>query len=352
MHHAIPGSPGRSRLSLLQRGGVAFQWAVVFAAAVLLVVYLRSEGATRQMLGDMFTIFLSIVLEALPFVIAGSLVGGFIEVFVPRDRVTALLSRRRVLAVFLSGFLGVIFPVCECAIIPVIRRVLRKGVPFSAAVAYLLAGPLVNPLVAGSTAVAYRGDWTVVALRLGIGYAVAVTAALVLGRMFPGAGALAPELGEGAREPDGCCAAGCATEGNGSFWAKIKAAFAHGSDDFLDVARFLVLGALFAGVLRGMIAEQTLLGIMVSNEFVAIAFMMLLAVLLNLCSEADAFVAASFRNLLPVSGQLAFMVLGPMLDIKLVMMYFSVFRKRTILAIVVVVPVLVFLAMSIVEILS
>jgi hypothetical protein len=105
----------------------------------------------------------------------------------------------------------------------------------------------------------------------------------------------------------------------------------HASDDFLDVARFLVIGAFLAGVLRGLIAESTIVGMMVGHPFVSIPLMMVVAMLLNLCSEADAFVAASFQNLIPLPGQMAFMVLGPMLDLKLLLMYSGVFRKRVIL---------------------
>lgn len=96
-------------------------------------------------------VFVSIVLEALPFMLIGSCVGGLIEVFVNRDKLTALLPRSPWAVTCMAAALGLVFPVCECAVVPVVRRLARKGLPLSAAVAYLLGGPIVNPIVGAST---------------------------------------------------------------------------------------------------------------------------------------------------------------------------------------------------------
>ena len=125
----------------------------------------------------------------------GSLAGGVIEVFVPQEKLSSLLARRKLSAILIAAGMGLLFPVCECAIIPVIRRLLRKGIPFSAAVAYLLAGPLVNPIVAASTAVAYMGEWRIVFLRLGFGYGIATGVGLWMSWLFEGKPVLSGEEG-------------------------------------------------------------------------------------------------------------------------------------------------------------
>ena len=150
---------------------------------LLLLVFVSLFGARSPELKTFSLIFISILFEALPFMLLGSLAGGFIEEFIPREKLTSIMPAKSSRAVFLAAGVGFIFPVCECAIVPVVRRLLRKGVPFSAAVAYLLAGPIVNPLVALSTAVAYFYNWKMVALRLGLGYVAAVTIGLIVHRL-------------------------------------------------------------------------------------------------------------------------------------------------------------------------
>ncbi len=348
--HAAEGecrehSPAPARL------GAAIQWLFAAAVAALFAWYLVAEGGRREALADIFTVFLSIVLEALPFMLIGSLAGGFIEVFVPREKLSAFLSKRKYLALFGAASLGIAFPVCECAIIPVVRRLLRKGVPFSSAVGYMLAGPLVNPIVAASTLVAYGGEIRVAAARLGGAFCIAVAVGALMGRLFRGESALAPMHEADHDDHDGCC---CAEDlhGNGeggSIPARILAALGHASDDFMDVGRFLVMGAFLAGVLRSQISEGAVLDALSGNAAGSIPVMMAFAVALNLCSEADAFVAASFRTVIPLSGQLAFMLMGPMFDLKLLMMYIGVFRRKAIVALAVSVTLAVFLACLLME---
>ena len=132
---------------------------------------------------------------------------------------------------------------------------------------------------------------------------------------------------------------------------RLRHALQHAADDFFAVGRFLVIGAFVAAVLRSSLSLDTFT-LLAADPWLAIVAMMALAVLLNLCSEADAFIAATFRDLLPLSAQMAFMVLGPMLDIKLLLMYLAVFRKRLILWLCLVVPLAVFAAAMAVQFLA
>ena len=125
---------------------------------------------------------------------------------------------------------------------------------------------------------------------------------------------------------------------------KILQALRHGASDFIDIGRFLVVGAFVAGGLQALVARGEL-AILFASPPMSVLAMMTLAIVLSLCSEADAFVAASFRTTLPLSAQMAFMVLGPMLDLKLVAMYFRVFKKRLILVLSLSTFIIVFLSM-------
>jgi uncharacterized membrane protein YraQ (UPF0718 family) len=300
-------------------------------------------------------VFVSIVLEALPFVLLGALVGGFIEVFVPREKLAAWLPARALSSVLLAGLMGLVFPVCECAVVPVVRRLVRKGVPFSAAIAYLLAGPIVNPIVAASTAVAYAGfpgGWRVVVLRLVTGYALAVAIGALLGDLFPGGRGLLhaarPDELRGDRCGCGCAGETAATGAPRGLRAKLSTVLGHAADDFLDLGRYLVLGAFIAALAQTFIDRRGFV-LLMATPSLSILLMMALALGLNLCSEADAFVAASFQGSLPVSAQLAFLVLGPMLDLKLLVMYLGLLRRRAIIALAGSTLVAVFVAMRLLE---
>ncbi|MDO8945869.1 MAG: permease [Desulfocapsaceae bacterium] len=311
-----------------------------FLTCAILLFFQGMTPRWDKLINDLSINFLAIMLEALPFMLIGSLVSGLIEVFVPIAWIDRIFHQRKTMAVFLAGSMGLFFPVCECAIVPVVRRLLSKGIPLSAAITFLLAGPIVNVIVAASTAIAYRYDWTFVVVRLGIGYALAVFIGLLVGRFFNRENGLLPTW----KTRTSC---GCGHDhGNvtQALFIRLRHALEHASDDFFDVGRYLVIGAFITALMRSTLDMNTFLHLM-DSPWLAILLMMAMAIILNLCSETDAFIAASFRGLLPDSAQMAFMVLGPMLDIKLILMYFSVFRKRTILFLILTVFTTVFLAM-------
>jgi uncharacterized membrane protein YraQ (UPF0718 family) len=312
------------------------------SAILMAAFHVRSEAFVSFSI-----IFCAIVLEALPFMLLGTLLGGFVEVFVSREQLLRILPREKSQAVVVSAFLGIIFPVCECAIVPVVRKFIQKGMPLGSAVAFLLGGPIVNPLVFSSTLVAYSFDWRTAFLRVYIGVAIAMAIGLIIDVCLSRKEALLPFADAG---PCGCGHAGCAHDhespASGSFIQKIKAALVHGAVDFYDIGRFLIIGAFVAAALQTLVPRQAFMSV-AQGPLPAILVMMGLAAVLNLCSEADAFIAASFQPIgIPFSAQMAFMVLGPMLDIKLVLMYLGVFTRKMILVLVFLVCVTVFLTMA------
>ncbi|MGD9212258.1 MAG: permease [Desulfobacteraceae bacterium] len=330
--------------------------AIIF---LLLVLWYIPKGIEADTLTSLGIVFVSIVLEAIPFMLVGALVGGMIEVFINKEHMTALLPKRQWLSVFIAAGAGLFFPVCECAVVPVVRRLMGKGLPLSAAVAYLLGGPIVNPIVAASTAMAYAFEWPIMLLRLAIGYAIAVTIGLMMGVLFRSTPAvkennhrvnrISPfcdcchqdvksaiinisDLQSAERSVMEHTTCGCdhLPHSKKDKWiVKIGAAFQHAVDDFLAVGHYLVIGAFIAALAQTHVERSSFLNI-VQEPITSIGLMMGLAILLNLCSEADAFIAASLRGLMPLSGQMAFMLTGPMFDLKLLLMYQNVFKKKAI----------------------
>jgi hypothetical protein len=205
--------------------------------------------------------------------------------------------------------------------------------PLGAAIAFLLGGPIVNPLVFASTLVAYSFSWDVAILRIAAGFGIAVAVGLIIDGLFSRQQAL---VGDSNHSTCTCAHHHHDIE-HGGLINRFTAAFSHGAQDFYDIGKFLIIGAFIAAALQTFVPRQALIAIM-TTPFSAILLMMTLAVMLNLCSEADAFISASFQPLgIPLSAQLSFMVLGPMLDIKLILMYLTVFSRKMIVTLTLVI---------------
>lgn len=299
--------------------------------------------------------FLSIVWEALPFIILGAIIAGILEELLPQKALSRLLPKHFLPAVLIGGALGLIFPMCECGIVVVMRRLLKKGLPLSCCVAYMLAGPILNPIVLGSTAVAFfpHGEqigWTVLLMRAGLGYLVACVTGLVvhflvqkwgMNRLLT-ATALPPAPKGGLSLNMVDAPADADVEPKKTLSQRLSNISATALNDFIDITVFLIIGSLLSALVKSdpnLIANVE--GMSRDNPVLAIPLLMLLAFVLCLCSEADAFLAASFTTM-SLSAKIAFLVYGPMLDIKLLLMYTRVFRWRLIGVIVSCVAVQVF----------
>jgi uncharacterized membrane protein YraQ (UPF0718 family) len=314
-------------------------------------------------LQDFSISFLSILFEGVPFMFIGTLISGIIDAFVPSEKIKGVLPRNPIAAIALSGVLGVVFPMCECGMVPVIRRLIRKGLPASCALTYLLSAPIVNPIVALSTFAAFRGQHPaiVTSMRLFMGFGVALVCGMIVQRI-PFNQMLNRQMVAAVRKrPTSSNAqsrrmqkpvlvvayAGAPSETNvvfpilpaeeivhlhdkahaeKHFAQKIVGAIRCAAFDFLDVGFYLIIGAAIASVFNTAINREVLLPLASNHLFATIA-MMVLAFLLSLCSTSDAFIAANFLTF-PLTAKLAFMVLGPMMDMKLLFMYGLVFNKR------------------------
>lgn len=279
--------------------------------------------------------FLSILLEGIPFVLLGTIISGLVDAFLPAGAMTRLLPRRPMPAILLSGGLGMVFPMCECGIVPVIRRLMGKGLPIACAIAYMLAAPIVNPVVALSTFAAFRGQepMLMTGLRLGVGFLVAVAAAIVIGRLRPEwvlRKRILESLPKPVREGDGTVAKKVRKQRDWkTLRKKIGTAAAVTTSDFIDVAMYLVIGAAIAALFNTSVNQEVVLPL-ANDALLAIVSMMSLSALLSLCSTSDAFIAATL-TFFPFASRLAFLVLGPMVDLKLIFLYAMVFRKRLVI---------------------
>ncbi len=300
------------------------------------------DSASLTPFSDFCLLFLSIILEGAPFILLGTLISGFIDAYLPPGLIDRWLPKNKVLAVFLSGLLGAIFPVCECAIVPVIRRLIRKGLPVSCAITYMLSAPIINPIVVVSTmkafstsvgqfslreteaAVAY-GPLFMTSSRLAIAFLVTVAVGLVVLRFRTHSilkpGVVPRHLDGGESGDDEGATPVTDTPGPDRLVLAMRTTMR----DFIETAMYFTIGVAITSVFKAYVTEDLIL-LFNQNEVTGIGLMMVLAFVLSLCSTSDAFIAANFP--VPQSAKLAFLVFGPMMDVKLVFMYLSVFKSR------------------------
>lgn len=292
-----------------------------------------------------FTIVLSaILMEALAFNILGSVVSGIIEMYISNEQMQKFIPKNQFLALVSGAGLGLIFPVCECGVVAVVRRLIKKGLPLPIAISYMVATPIINPIVMISTIVATKLDWRIVIGRPVMGIIAAVAIGFLAGKIG-GKESLFKSEKSGKlhshewEEDDQECIPNVECAENQT--QKIMGVFQYASDDFFEIGKYLIIGATLAALLQSLVPREILNSISM-NPILSILGMMLLAFVLSICSEADAFVARSFVQF-SASAKLAFLVLGPMLDIKLVFMFFATFKKKLVLTLVIIMPIIVFI---------
>jgi uncharacterized membrane protein YraQ (UPF0718 family) len=276
-------------------------------------------------LGALTTIFLGIFIEAVPFVLLGVLVSSALHLFVGEELVARLTPRQPVLAGLTGGLLGLVFPVCECGVVPVCRRLVQKGAPLSLGVALLLAAPVVNPVVIASTWVAFGGDWRIVAWRVGLTLAIAVAIGSIV--------ALHPEPRRLLAAPLAPPPAHHGHSHRGGPGERLRALLWHSGAEFVEMSRYLILGALLAALLQMVVPRPALLALG-DWPVAAVLVMIALAVVLSICSTVDAFIALTFASAFGPGALLAFLVFGPMIDIKSTLMFLTIFRRRAVAVIV------------------
>ncbi len=296
-------------------------WAGWLILLILFVALLRNAPSPAFTLFS--TYFLGIFIEAAPFLLLGALISGLLEAFVQREDLARLIPRHTLPATLVGALLGFVFPVCECGVVPVVRRLFRKGLPLSVGVALLLAAPVMNPVVFASTYIAF-GWGPLLWGRFGITLFVALTVGLLFARARPedtlrelGAG---EEISLVARRP--------------KWHVGLAQATRVALDDFFDMGRFLVAGAILAAALQTFADSRVLLEIG-QAPIRSVFAMQLLGYALSVCSTVDAFLALSFAGSFSTGALLAFLTYGPMVDIKSTLMFGAVFRRPVVVVLVV-----------------
>ena len=294
-----------SRAPLLARGTALFIG--ILLLGVLIAIPFNADLNAHTVFASGATVFAGVFIQAVPFLVLGTVVSGAITAWVTPSMIARVLPRQPVAAVGVGGIAGAFLPGCECASVPVSARLMDRGVPQAAALAFLLSAPAINPVVLVSTAVAFPNEPKIVLAR----FVASLLTAIVMGALWVRFGdpTMIVRRAMSAHEHRG--------------WQGFTESM---REDFLSSAAYLTMGAIFVAVLNVVVPDSVLDSL--SGQIVlGIVLMAILAVVLAVCSEADAFIAAGM-SMLPLVPRLVFLVVGPVVDLKLIAMQAGAFGSR------------------------
>lgn len=311
---------------------LAYRWALSSMAVVCLFLAFSIASGTKfsgsasilllqaEPWREASKLFFGIFLEALPFILLGVLVSSVLHLFVPENALRRILPSHPVPGVLTACLLGIVLPVCECGMIPIVRGLIRKGMPAYIGIPYILAAPIINPVTYAGTRLAFPNQPAMAVYRMGLAFGVAAVVGWTL-YWFAKRDPLRSEESGASRshhhhhEPHG------ASDG------RLLQTLSHASDEFFEMGKYLLLGAFLTAVIQTFAGRQALTSLD-AGPIVSHMLMMGFAYLISLCSTSDAFVAASFSGTFHPGALLSFLVFGPMIDFKNTLMMLAVFRRR------------------------
>ena len=300
--------PSEDVATAARRGLGSADVLMAFLALCLALYFVQPDWFSSPGLQAWGTVFAAICLQALPFLVLGVLVSAAVSL-VPASFFERALPRSPALAVPVAGAAGAVLPGCECASVPVAGGLVRRGVAPAAAFAFLLSAPAINPVVVIATVVAFPDEPLMATAR----FAASLLVALVMGWAWAAFG-----RGEWLRLPRRVV-----DEGGARPARRFLAVAQH---DFVHAGGFLVLGGMAAATLN-VLVPRSWLDAVAGDPLLSVLVLALLAVVLSICSEADAFVAASLTSF-SLTSRLVFLVVGPVVDLKLVALQSGTFGPR------------------------
>lgn len=323
----------------------------------------------NQQLNNAFTLFLSLLVEAMPFLLLGVLFSGLLLLFVDERQLIAKLPKNPLLGALIGSMIGFLFPVCECGNVPVARRLLMQGVPAPVAIGFLLAAPTINPIVIWATWIAFRDQPEIVVLRVVFSLFIATIIGWVFSAQADLRPLLQPVIAAGMKssvqpelkqlsEPEAATTPELLK--SGTFWLgqsgkpsvrmdttvlqatmvatpptkplshRLHLLLDNTVQELRELGAVLILGSAIAAIVQVAVPREVILSLG-GGPITSILAMMLLAGLVSICSTVDSFFALSFASTFTTGSLLAFLVFGPMIDLKGVGLMLSIFKPRAVI---------------------
>jgi len=274
---------------------------------------------------DFLTLVLSIIVEAFPFIILGVVFSVIVGVFVKEEWILKRIPKNRILSHVIISFVGIFMPVCECGNIPVARRLVLKGFSVSQSITFLLAAPILNPITYLVTAEAFSYDKSVVVIRMVAGFVIANFVGILISFKKDQNDLLTPEFYQQV----------CEIHEHDSK-SKFRQALEIFEEEFIQVIKVLCIGAILAALSQTLIPREFILSLG-QNPFLSIIAMIILAFVVSICSNVDAFFALSYANSFTIGSILSFLVFGPMIDIKILAMMKTTYKTKVLVMVLILV---------------
>jgi uncharacterized membrane protein YraQ (UPF0718 family) len=329
-----------------------------------------------------FTLFISLLVEAMPFLLMGVLLSSSLIVFLDEGKLISLLPTNPILGSIVGSFFGFCFPVCECGNVPVARRFLLQGLPTSVAISFLLAAPTINPVVLWSTYIAFRGQPEIFWLRIIFSLTIAITLGCLFSlqkdcrpilkpslakrltvllnhqaqvQLKPQISVSSPQLsllqsgsfilgqsGQAVKMDESLLQKEDEKLKKETFSRKLNLFVDNVTQELRDLGGVLILGSAIASSVQVFIPREIILNIG-QDTITSIIAMMVLASVVSICSTVDSFFVLSFSSTFTTASLVAFLVFGPMIDIKAMGLMLSIFKPRMILYLMVIIAQLTFI---------
>ncbi len=300
-------------------------------------------------LSNGITLFLSLIVEAMPFLLLGVLLSSLLVLFVDEGKLIKVMPKQPILGALVGSMLGFLFPVCECGNVPVARRLVAQGVPGSVAVGFLLSAPTINPIVIWATWTAFRDQPEIVLMRVGFSLAIAT----IVGSIFGSQADLRPflqpnislqlekKLANANIKPISAIPTGTFFLGQPTIpleeikvkvpWQdRLNLLIDNTINELRELGGILVIGSAIAAFIQIAIPRDIIINLG-QGAVSSIVAMMILAVVVSVCSTVDAFFALSFASTFTTGSILAFLIFGPMIDLKSIGLILTIFQKRAVL---------------------
>ncbi|MNI03364.1 putative permease [compost metagenome] len=300
---------------------------IPFSFFLVSVIILAPSGLTLLNSEAALTfknIFNGIFLESIPFVLAGALLSSILHLVIPEHMISRWTPKNPLVAILFACSIGIVFPLCECGMIPLVRRLIQKGMPVYMAMVFILAGPILNPIVFGSTYTAFRTHPEIAYARMGLALLVSISIGFILYVT------LKDSPLKLTNSDKRIATSSHHHHDHHHKRNRVTAVLVHTADELFGMGKYLILGCLLTAGIQTFIAKESLTAIG-GHPLGAYVFMMGFSFVLSLCSTSDAFVASTFLHSFSPGSLLAFLVLGPMLDFKNFMMLLSAFKVKFVL---------------------
>lgn len=283
-------------------------------------------------------IFISIFLESVPFILLGAFISAIIENYITDEQMAKLIPKNKVLGSIVGIILGFFLPACDCAVIPISKRLLKKKVPINAVISFMLASPIINPVVMLATYNAfYKVNPQIFWYRLVLGIVISLIVGIIVGIFYNDEDVVNEKQEE-------CHSCSCNKENTKR---NIKESFLniihHMAEDSFGVIKYLIIGALIASSVQVLMPKE-LLYIFKGSKVLSTILLMIFAYIVSLCSTSDSFVAKALLVSFHESAVMGYLLLGPMIDIKNTVVLLGNFKKKFVYFLITTIFICVFLA--------